>query len=440
MSRKVISDEQKQSTIAILNSIREDANNNFADKLNFMEGTAGLWPEDKVIRTGSVGLDLAIGIGGWPRGRIFEIYGQESSGKTTLCLHTIIEAQRAGIPVIYIDAENALDPTYMARLGVDNELLVIQQPSSLQKAMNLMVHVMENSEQPVLFVVDSVPALAPQEVLDAGAEQQTRALAARYWSAQLPKIAGFASRTGSTIMLINQMREGMDMYTPASTPGGKAIKFYASVRVEIKRKIEGKNQDGGSDGQFCNLKVIKNKVGSPFKAASYWLPAGEPIVWANDVIGRATEHIDPLTDELVIREDEQYVPATKKTARKAAVKAAWVKKKGWYSYQLDQESADAIAYDDPETQWRAKEVISVYQYGKFCDVMNQWPSLIEVIERKVLETLGVPEDDTQFDAEVDDPTNPEALESDGDHDGDNDNDNEDEDREEDDNDSEEDAA
>ena len=421
MSRKTISEEQKNATIALLQGIREEANNRFADKLNFMEGTAGLWPEDKVIRTGSLGLDLAIGIGGWPRGRIFEIYGMESSGKTTLCLHTIVEAQRAGLLVVYIDAENALDPTYMAKLGVDNELLLIQQPSSLQKAMDLMVHIMDNSEQPVLFVVDSVPALAPQEVLDAGAEQQTRALAARYWSAQLPKIAGKASRSGSTIMLINQMREGMDMYTPATTPGGKAIKFYSSVRVEIKRKVEGKNQEGGSDGQQCNLKVIKNKVGSPFKAASYWLPAGEPIVWANDVVGRATEVFIPNTEETVVLENYKYEPAVKATARKKGSDAQWLQKKDWYSYELDQKSIDAMTYDDPEHGYEVGDVLSAFRWGAFIDLVTQWPALIEVIETKVLETLGVPEND-DFDAKVEDPSNPEALETDGEHEGDDDND------------------
>lgn len=423
-SRKVISQEQKDRIIASLESIREDANNTFADKLNFMEGTSGLWPDDKVIRSGSLGLDLAIGIGGWPRGRIFEIFGMESSGKTTLCLHTIVEAQRAGIPVIYIDAENALDPTYMAKLGVDNELLIIQQPSSLQKAMDLMVHVMENAGQPVLFVVDSVPALAPQEVLDAGAEQQTRALAARYWSAQLPKIAGKASKTGSTIMLINQMREGMDMYTPATTPGGKAIKFYASVRVEIKRKIESseKKLAGGISGQFCELNVIKNKVGSPFKSASYWLPAGEPINFSSDVLARASDAVDPITEETVVLENVKYEAAVKATARKKGSDAAFLDKKDNYTYVLAQEDIEAIIYDesangedaDYECPYEVGDALTAFRWPKFVDLMSQWPSLIEVIEGKVLNTLGVPEKDTQFDEQVQTPSDPDAVSGDDD--------------------------
>lgn len=423
MPRKVISDEQKQATISLLQGIREEANNKFADKLNFMEGTAGRWPDDKIIRTGSLALDLAIGIGGWPRGRIFEIYGMESSGKTTLCLHTIVEAQRAGMLVVYIDAENALDPTYMAKLGVDNELLLIQQPSSLQKAMDLMVHIMDNSAQPVLFVVDSVPALAPQEVLDAGAEQQTRALAARYWSAQLPKIAGKASRSGSTIMLINQMREGMDMYTPATTPGGKAIKFYSSVRVEIKRRIESgeKKLVDGITGQYCDLKVIKNKVGSPFKAANYWLPAGEPINWVSDVLARATESVDPITETTVILENVKWEPEVKATARKKGSPAEFIhNKKDNYTYVLDEASIAAMTFDDPEHGYEVGEALSKYRWGAFTELMAQWPSLLEVIEDKVLNTLGVPESD-DFDAEVEDPANPDALAADGEHPDDEDN-------------------
>ncbi len=242
-----------------------------------------------VVSSGSLTLDYALGIGGYPKGRIIEIYGPESSGKTTVALHAIAEVQKAGGKAAFIDAEHAIDPAYAKRLGININDLILSQPDSGEQAMEI-ADLLVKSGTIDLIVVDSVAALVPQAELDGEMIDSQMGLQARLMSKALRKLAGNMSKSSCTIIFINQLREKMGvMYgNPETTPGGRALKFYSSVRVEVRRSEAIKN---GSDiiGNQVNLKVVKNKVAPPFKSATVEIIYGEGISRFGEVVDLAVE-------------------------------------------------------------------------------------------------------------------------------------------------------
>jgi recombination protein RecA len=221
----------------------------------------------EIIPTGAIGLDIALGVGGVPRGRIVEVFGPESSGKTTVALHIIAEAQRAGGEAAFIDAEHALDPVYAKKLGVDIDNLIVSQPDTGEQALEIAEALVRSGAIDVI-VVDSVAALVPKAEIDGEMGDSHVGLQARLMSQALRKLAGVISKSNTTTIFINQLREkvGVMFGNPETTPGGRALKFYASVRLDV-RKIETIKQGTEMVGNRTKIKVVKNKVAPPFKEA-----------------------------------------------------------------------------------------------------------------------------------------------------------------------------
>ncbi len=239
--------------------------------------------------TGSLGLDIALGIGGYPKGRIIEIYGPESSGKTTLALHAIAEVQKAGGFVAFIDAEHALDPKYAKALGVDVDNLILSQPDTGEQALEI-AEALIRSGSVDCIVIDSVAALVPEAEINGEMGDSHVGLQARLMSQAMRKLSGVISKANSTAIFINQIREkvGVMFGNPETTPGGRALKFYASVRLEIRRGEQIKN---ATDiiGNKANIKVVKNKVAPPFKAVSVDIIYGEGISKAGELVDLAAD-------------------------------------------------------------------------------------------------------------------------------------------------------
>jgi recombination protein RecA len=292
----------------------------------------------EVIPTGSIALDVALGIGGLPRGRVIEVYGPESSGKTTVALHAVANAQAAGGVAAFIDAEHALDPEYARALGVDTDSLLVSQPDTGEQALEIADMLIRSGALDII-VIDSVAALVPRAEIEGEMGDSHVGLQARLMSQALRKITGALSNTGTTAIFINQLREkiGVMFGSPETTTGGKALKFYASVRLDVRR-IETLKDGGDAVGNRTRVKVVKNKVAPPFKQAEFDIVYGQGI-------SREGSLID------------------------VGVEQGLIKKSGaWYTYDTDQLG-------------QGKENVRNF--------LRDNPDLADEIEKKIKEKLGV---------------------------------------------------
>ena len=291
----------------------------------------------EVISTGSFSLDMALGVWGLPCGRIVEVYGQESSGKTTLALHVIANAQKGGGVAAFIDVEHALDPSYARKIGVDVAALLVSQPNSGEEALNI-AETLARSGEVSIIVIDSVAALTPKAELDGEIGDAFVGTQARLMSQAMRKLTGVLAQTKTLCIFTNQIREkiGVMFGSPETTPGGKALKFYASVRLNISRIQQIKDTSGTATGNRTRVKVVKNKVAPPFTEAEFDIQFNRGIWWEGSVL-------------------------------EAAIKQGLVQKRGsWFSYgteQLAQGQAASAAYLEQRPEMLAKLVSELKASG-----------------------------------------------------------------------------
>ncbi len=265
-SARALSPARQRDLDAAISSITKQ----YGDGAIMRLGDAAAQRQIEVIPTGAFGLDLALGVGGVPRGRVVEIYGPESSGKTTVMLHIIANAQRAGGLAAFIDAEHALDPNYARRLGVNLGDLLVSQPDSGEEALSICETLVRSNAIDVI-VIDSVAALVPKAELEGEMGMATMGMQARLMSQALRKLTAILNKAKTTCLFTNQIREkvGVMFGNPETTPGGKALKFYASVRIDIRRKDVLKDPAGNAVGNHVKVKIVKNKVAPPFAEAEF---------------------------------------------------------------------------------------------------------------------------------------------------------------------------
>ena len=337
----------------------------------------------EVIPSGSLGLDIALGVGGYPRGRVIEIFGQESSGKTTLTLHAIAEAQKLGGSAAFIDAEHAFDPSYAKKIGIDVDNLIISQPDNGEQALEIVDGLVRSGAVDII-VVDSVAALTPKTEIDGEMGDSKMGVHARLMSQALRKITGSISKANCVVMFINQLRDkiGVSFGNPETTTGGNALKFYSSVRVDVRRQAAPlKNKEGEAYGSHTKVKVVKNKVAPPFQRTEFEIIYGEGISKVSEIVDWGTD-FDILS-----------------------------KSGAWYSYggtrlANGRDAMKALLHDNPEM---AEEI-----EGKIKEAVKEGKVVVKKKGKKTAtkDKAAEPDEDEEYDEPEEDDDFPEEEEDD----------------------------